>query len=148
MRKSRNNESREYESRDHEENEGRSFYNNDYVGILEIPKSVIKEDHDYYYERRSLKGQIDSALEIAYSKKWRPIEVSRDTSRFDMGLYDSDDVAKKYICKGDAILLERPSEIGHYEKRALEDLSIKRAKDSNAYKFKDTDPTANSLDKN
>ena len=31
MRKSRNNESREYESRDHEENKGRSFYNNDYV---------------------------------------------------------------------------------------------------------------------
>src|SRR5574343_1165420 len=98
---------RDTENRMFDKDENRNFYNHDYISPLTIPDYVIEPGFEYYWERRSIKGQMDTALSMAYKRGWRPVKVSDDPDRMPSDLLELDEVAKAYICEGDCILLKR-----------------------------------------
>ncbi len=137
---------RDTENRMFDKDENRNFYNHDYISPLTIPDYVIEPGFEYYWERRSIKGQMDTALSMAYKRGWRPVKVSDDPDRIPSDLLELDEVAKAYICEGDCILLKREIKRGEMERKKHNEYSLKMATESKAYNFNDKKPTENALD--
>ena len=136
---------RDTENRMFDKDESRTFYNHDYINPLTVPEHVRKPGFEYYYERRSLKGQMDTALTMAYRRGWRPVKISDDPNRIPSDLFELDEVARTYICEGDCILLEREIAIGEIERKKHNEYSLRMATESKAYNFNDSKPTENAL---
>ena len=115
---------------------GGTKYNMNYVSSTDLPDHVKKEGFDYYWERTSIRGQIDSALDAAIRKGWNPVPVDRDPGRFS-DILDRNPLSRKFICQGDVILLEREQVISENEKQANDKLSLERLTTSPAYNYKD-----------
>lgn len=133
-RKSRASEGRKFEGRT--TRDGASKYNMNYVSSTDLPDHVKKEGFDYYWERTSIRGQIDSALDAAIRRGWNPVPVDRDPGRFS-DVLDRNPLSRKFICQGDVILLEREQIISDNEKQANSKLSMERLITSPAYNYRD-----------
>lgn len=114
----------------------RSKYNMNYVSSTDIPNHVKKEGFDYYWERTSIRGQLDSALDAAIRRGWNPVPIDRDPGRFN-DILERNPLSRKFICQGDVILLEREQVISESEKQANNKLSMERLTSSPAYNYKD-----------
>jgi len=114
----------------------RSKYNMNYVSSTDIPNHVKKDGFDYYWERTSIRGQLDSALDAAIRRGWNPVPIDRDPGRFN-DVLERNPLSRKFICQGDVILLEREQVISESEKQANNKLSMERLTSSPAYNYKD-----------
>ena len=114
----------------------RSKYNMNYVSSTDIPDHVKKDGFDYYWERTSIRGQLDSALDAAIRRGWNPVPIDRDPNRFS-DVLERNPLSRKFICQGDVILLEREQVISESEKQASNKLSMERLTSSPAYNYRD-----------
>jgi len=127
--------SRGLETRATDRKKERVEYDMGYVSSTHIPEHVKKEDHDYYWERTSIRGQIDSALDGAIRKGWKPVPIDRDGGRFS-DILERNPLSRKFICQGDVILLEREKELSVKEKEQNDKISMDRLTSSPAYNYK------------
>jgi len=139
-------QSRGLEVRAADNEDKRNKYEMKYVSSTEIPLHVKKEGFDYYWERTSIRGQLDSALDAALRKGWSPVPVDRDPSRFS-DILDRNPLSRKFVCQGDVILLEREKSISDQEQMENEKLSIERLTSSPAYNYKANNPQNHSIGK-
>jgi len=123
------------EVRKAEKDNTRVKYNMNYISSTDIPDSVKQPGFEYYWERHSIRGAADSALDMALRRGWKPVPITRDPGRF-CDILNRNPLAREYICQGDIILLERENEIGEMERAGNADLSVERVTTSPAYNFK------------
>ncbi len=127
--------SRGMDARPFDQEDKRAKYNMNYVSSTDVPDHIKKPGFEYYWERTSIRGQTDSALDAAIRRGWTPVPMDRDPSRFS-DILDRNPLSRKYICQGDVILLERESELCGQEIEANNQLSIERVVTSPAYNYK------------
>lgn len=137
-------ESRGLDIRAADKQDKRVTYNMRYVSSTDVPEKIKKVGFEYYWERTSIRGQTDSALDMAMQKGWLPVPMDRDPTRF-TDILDRNPLSRKYICQGDVILLEREKELCDEETEANNQLSLERVVTSPAYNYKDKNPQANSI---
>ena len=119
--------SRALEKRSIETELGRTSkpYKMDYTSPTDVPEHIKKEGFDYYWERTSLRGQHDSALDNALVRGWKPVTIDRNP------------LSSKYVCQGDVILLERECEISIEEKEKNDKMAWDRVATHPAYNYRD-----------
>lgn len=137
-------ESRGLEVRTADKQDKRAKYNMKYVSSTDIPDNIRKVGFEYYWERTTIRGATDSALDAAIRRGWTPVPMDRDPTRFS-DILDRNPLSRKFICQGDVILLEREKGICDEESEANDQLSIERVVTSPAYNYKDKNPQANSI---
>ena len=115
-----------------------------YISSTDIPDSIKQQGFEYYWERHSIRGQADSALDMALRRGWKPVPITRDPGRF-CDILNRNPLAREYICQGDIILLERENEIGEAERAGNTNLSIERVTTSPAYNFKSENVKSHSI---
>jgi hypothetical protein len=103
-------------------NEIMETYNMNYVSGLEIPASMKKEGYSYAWVRSNLRGEMDGRVEEMAAKGWELVAADRAKSAA-LDPLDRNPIAKKYICRGDLILMERPEEFSKRETEALRRLN-------------------------
>ena len=130
--------SRALEKRSIETELGRTSkpYKMDYTSPTDVPEHIKKEGFDYYWERTSLRGQHDSALDNALLRGWKPITIDRDPSRM-CDILGRNPLSSKYVCQGDVILLERECEISIEEKEKNDKMAWDRVATHPAYNYRD-----------
>jgi len=128
-------QSRGLDTRRAEKDETRVKYNMDYISSTDIPEHIKRPGFEYYWERHSIRGQNDAALDASLRRGWKPVPIDRDPQRF-CDILDRNPLSRKFICQGDIILLEREVEIGQAEKEGRASLSHERVVTSPAYNFK------------
>jgi hypothetical protein len=128
-------ESRGLDVRKADKDETRVKYDMSYISSTDIPEHVKQPGFEYYWERHSIRGQTDSALDFALRRGWKPVPIERDPGRFS-DILDRNPLSRKFICQGDIILLEREVAIGNVEKEHNVNLSHERVVTSPAYNFK------------
>lgn len=133
-RKSRALEGRQFDGRT--TRTGESKYNMEYVNCTYVPEHIKKEGFDYYWERTSLRGQTDSALDAALRRGWIPVPIDRDPDRF-CDILERNPLSRKFICQGDVILLEREKIITDQERQTNDKVSMERLTSSPAYNYRD-----------
>ena len=133
---SNDRKSRAMDTRACDTTDKRAKYNMNYVSSTDIPEHMKKEGFDYYWERTSIRGQLDSALDAAMRKGWNPVTIDRDPSRFS-DILGRNPLSSKFICQGDVILLERERALSEDEQSANDKLSMERLTSSPAYNYKD-----------
>jgi hypothetical protein len=134
--------SRGLDTRAGEKKENRNKYNMGLVLSTDIPERIKRPGFTYYWERMTLRGQTDSALDFALRRGWKPVPIDRDPERFN-DILERNPLSRKYICQGDVILLEREEELSNAESTANADLSVERLVTSKAYNFRDQLPQGN-----
>jgi hypothetical protein len=137
-------QSRGLESRKADKDPARVKYNMDYISSTDIPDSIRRDGFEYFWERHSIRGQNDSALDASLRRGWKPVAIDRDPQRF-CDILDRNPLSRKYICQGDVILLEREIEIGEAEKEGRINLSNERVLTSPAYNFKNENVKSHSI---
>lgn len=137
-------ESRGLDVRAAEKQDKRARYNMKYVSSTDIPEHIRKPGFEYYWERTTIRGATDSALDAAIRRGWTPVPIDRDPSRFS-DILERNPLSRKYLCQGDVILLEREKELCDEETEANNQLSIERVVTSPAYNYKDKNPQSNSI---
>lgn len=136
--------SRGLDCRKGDSKENRPVYNMKYVSMTYVPEHVKKNGYTYFWERTSIKGGADSALDASIRRGWQPVPLDRDPSLFS-DILDRNPLSRKYICKGDVILLEREKEICEAERIHHKETSVRRVEDSEAYDYRHNNPQANSI---
>ena len=115
---------------------GRNKYNMKYVSCLNVPDHIRKEGHEYFWERLSIRGQIDNALDNAMMRGWKPVPIDRDPGRF-TDILERNPLSRKYVCQGDVMLMEREIELGTEERERNHNNSLDSLENSPAYNFND-----------
>lgn len=103
-------------------NEIMETYNMNYVSGLDIPASAKKEGYSYIWARSNLRGEMDGRVEELAAKGWELVPADR-AKTVALDPLDRNPLAKKYICRGDLILMERPEELSRRETEALNRLN-------------------------
>ncbi len=137
-------ESRGVDSRKIDKEPDRVKYNMDYVSSTDVPDHIKRPGFEYFWERHSIRGQNDSALDASLRRGWIPVPIDRDPERF-CDILDRNPLSRKYICQGDVILLEREIAIGEAEKEGRINLSHERVVTSPAYNFKNENVKSHSI---
>lgn len=127
-----------------EKKEARPVYNMKYVSLVDIPEHVQKEGFRYFWERTSIKGAADSALDNSIRNGWNPVPLERDPAMFS-DILDRNPLSRKFMCKGDVMLLEKEEELCEQEELQYKETSVRRVEDSQAYNFRKSNPGANSI---
>jgi hypothetical protein len=137
-------ETRALDTRKADKDPTRIKYDMNYMSSTDIPDHVKQPGFEYYWERHSIRGQTDSALDFALRRRWQPVPIERDPGRFS-DILDRNPLSRKYICQGDVILLEREIAIGEAEKEYNANLSHERVVTSPAYNFKNENVKSHSI---
>lgn len=147
-KQSRKSEARALESRALDNKKADEFvddrvsYRMDYISQTHIPEHIKFEGYDYYWERTSVRGKPDYAVDNARRRGWTPVPISRDPGG-SMDYLQANPYAAKFVCTGDVILMERPTNIGIWEKEEQNKISHKREVESEAYGYRIENPTKN-----
>jgi hypothetical protein len=130
--------SRALEKRSIETEMGRTSkpYKMNYTSPTDIPEHLKRDGFEQYWERLSLRGQHDSALDTALVKGWKPVPIERDPTRM-CDILGRNPMSSKYVCQGDVILLERELEIGVEEKEKNNKMALDRVTTHPAYNYRD-----------
>lgn len=115
---------REAESRT---NEMMETYSMNYKSKLDIPTSIKKDGYNYVWVRSNLRGQMDGRVEEMAAKGWELVAADR-AKNASLDPLDRNPIAKKWHCKGDLILMERPEEFSRRETEALRRLNENKIK--------------------
>jgi hypothetical protein len=103
-------------------NEMLESYSMGYVSGLDIPASVKKEGYSYAWVRSNLRGQMDGRVEEMAEQGWELVPADR-AKKASLDPLDRNPLAKKYFCRKDLILMERPEEFSRRETEALNRLN-------------------------
>ena len=87
----------------------------EYRSPLDVPASVRKEGYDYVWVCLGIGGVPDSRFEKRRAQHWTPVPRERDGSEY-IDYFGTNEIAKKFICNIDVILMERSSVYGDREK--------------------------------
>lgn len=130
--------SRTLEKRSIETEMGRTSkpYKMNYTSPIDIPEHLKREGFDQYWERTSIRGQHDSALDIALVKGWRPVPIDRDPTRM-CDILGRNPLSSQYVCQGDVVLVERESELCAAENEKSNKQARERVTTHAAYNFRD-----------
>jgi hypothetical protein len=136
--------SRGFETRDHDTQDKRPTYKMDYSLSTDVPEYLKRPGFSYMWERHSLRGEIDNALDNALSRGWKPVPRERWKGT-DFDILKRNPLSAQYILAGDVILLEIETEILEQQRLHEQDLSLSKLEQSHAYRFKHKDAEAYSL---
>lgn len=103
-------------------NEMMETYSMNYVSGLEIPASMKKEGYNYAWVRSNLRGEMDGRVEEMAAKGWELVPADRAKNAA-LDPLDRNPMAKKFYCKKDLILMERPEEFSRRETEVLNRLN-------------------------
>lgn len=131
------------EARVHEEGQ-RPNYKMEFALNTEVPEYIKRPGYSYFWERHSLREGLDTALDNALSKGWRPVPRERWKGQ-EYDILKRNPLSDKYILAGDVILLEIETELLNQQRLYDQDMSLNKLEQSHAYKFKKEEARSYSL---
>lgn len=95
---------REAELREHDK---RLEYNMGYVSPLALPPGVAREDYDYYWVAKDIRGEPCYEVERLAAQGWEIVPVDRAPGH-SVDPLKRNPLSTQYFCYKDVILMERP----------------------------------------
>jgi hypothetical protein len=101
----------------------------------DIPEYIKRPGFTCYWERHSIKGKPDEALDHALSLGWKPVPKERWTGN-EYDILKRNPLSDKFVLAGDLILLEIENELLENIRTAQCNAALDAIEHSEAYNYK------------